>query len=108
MNFREYRRKETIRAAEITEETILAVPVKIADSESKPSPESFEPFPKGQYVENRNGLFVGYTKEEFELRFTSIRAPRQSKQDKKSKRKAAASGERSNDRVTPLPELATK
>lgn len=100
MNFREYRRKETIRAAEITEDKMLLRSALEEDDLREHATETgLVDYGKGDYAELRDGVLFGYTKGEFDSRFASVRAPRQSKQVKQKRR---------NERVTPAPELATK
>lgn len=79
MNFREYRRREAIRAAEISESNGLRLqPADIAQVEALQ-------FDKGDYVENREGILLGWKKDEFEAAFIPTRAPRTVKTAKKRK-----------------------
>lgn len=84
MNFRDYRPRGTIRAAEITEERMQLLPAKGAN-------DSMPVFDKGDYVENRDGVLLGWKKADFEAAYAPVRAPRQSSgQKRKPRAKAAA------------------
>lgn len=78
MNFREYRPKQTIRAAEITEEKMQLAPANPEDEASS------QPFVKGDYVENRGGVLLGWEKLVFEAAYIPTRAPRTVKANTKA------------------------
>jgi hypothetical protein len=84
MTFRDYRAKGTVRAAEITEESIELIPAEA------PYEKVVATFGKGDYVENRSGKLIGWTKVDFEAAYGPTRQ-RQSRA-KKTRKKAAAAG----------------
>jgi hypothetical protein len=86
MKFKEYRRKETIRAAEITEERLLLKPA----GDPQPSTVQVEAFSKGDFVESAAGELYGWKKEDFEREFQAVRAPRQSSGQKRKPRTKVA------------------
>lgn len=89
MQFREYRRKETIRAAEITVERLIIAPAHPETLENA-GRDAYE-FMKGDYAELRDDKLLGWRKADFESAFAPIRAPRQSKQSKpRTSRKVVA------------------
>jgi hypothetical protein len=91
MNFREYRPKQTIRAAEITEEKLRLYPAGAAPTSELTEHE----FSKGDYAENQGGILLGWKKAEFEAKYLPTRAPRQvktSKQGRKPKAPGALNG----------------
>jgi len=81
MNFRDYRSRKTIRAAEITEEKMSLIP---ADSE----PESMKlaEFSCGDYAQIVEGVLYGRKKADFELDYAPIRQPRQPNGQKKQRK----------------------
>lgn len=81
MNFKQYRSTETIRAAEITEDVIFAIPYRLADDQN-PEPIAFN---RGDFVELREGRLIGYHKDEFAFSAVHDRAPK----DKPVKKRAA-------------------
>lgn len=84
MTFREYRPRNTIRAAEITEESIeLAIP--------GASPAESGNFVKGDYAELRGGKLWGWKKADFESQYTSVRVRQQPSAKGKPRKKALAS-----------------
>lgn len=92
MQFREYRRKETITAAEIDVDVMKLIPHGMKDGEEK----SFETYTKGDYAELADGLQLGWTKVEFEKAFAPVRAPRQSKQERKPRKPRATAATTNN------------
>lgn len=84
MKFKEYRQKGTIRAAEITEESL--------ELDSQKTDEGKLKFTKGDYVQNVYGSLFGWKKEDFEAAYAPIRAARQSNGPKRKRKVNAATG----------------
>ncbi len=93
MQFREYRRKETIRLAEIQENRLIlepGYPESKNNNEHDPSE-----FFRGDYVENRGDKLYGWRKADVDTMFVSVRnrRPVAAKPRKKpTKERAAAAG----------------
>jgi hypothetical protein len=81
MTFRDYRAKGTIRAAEITEESIELQTANDPDA-------GIRPYGKGDYAELREGKLLGWTKVAFEAAYGPT-YKRQSRAKKTRKAKSA-------------------
>ena len=82
MNFKDYRHKTKVRAAEITEEKMILTSALDQDRNLTVA--------KGDYAELRDGVLFGWAKADFDQRFEPRRAERQSKATRKHRKAKAA------------------
>lgn len=83
LNFKEYRSKGTIHLAEITDGQLSLTPA------GSTIENEVLVFSKGDYVENRAGVLLGWYKTDVDNLYTLARAPRTPTGQKKPRKKAA-------------------